>query len=142
LTLLILEEALPFIVLYAPGLLPSTCLLPSQRQRIEAKRRTKQMAHMASAKAELQRLTAQGQDVVSLSTERAVGSLSVGLARAISGYAQQQYEMFYRQLTAMSLHSLASFHGQHGVLFPCSDVASRSISPTSQLTMPSSSKKI
>ncbi|KZT41439.1 hypothetical protein SISSUDRAFT_1031171 [Sistotremastrum suecicum HHB10207 ss-3] len=34
LVLLILEEALPFFVLYAPFLLPSTCLLVSQRLRI------------------------------------------------------------------------------------------------------------
>ncbi|KAH9176773.1 hypothetical protein EDB89DRAFT_1939827 [Lactarius sanguifluus] len=41
---LILEEVIPLIVLYAPGMLPSTCVLTSQRERIEAKRREKQRA--------------------------------------------------------------------------------------------------
>ncbi|KAH9083897.1 hypothetical protein EDB83DRAFT_2332008 [Lactarius deliciosus] len=40
----ILEEVIPLIVLYAPGMLPSTCILTSQRERIEAKRREKQRA--------------------------------------------------------------------------------------------------
>ncbi|KAI9449402.1 hypothetical protein BJY52DRAFT_1307592 [Lactarius psammicola] len=41
---LILEEVIPLIVLYAPGMLPSTCVLTSQRERINAKRRDKQRA--------------------------------------------------------------------------------------------------
>jgi len=43
---LILEEVIPFIVLYAPGMLPSTCVLTSQRERIDAKRREKQRAYV------------------------------------------------------------------------------------------------
>ena len=42
---LILEEVIPLIVLYAPGMLPSTCVLTSQRERIDAKRREKQRAY-------------------------------------------------------------------------------------------------
>jgi hypothetical protein len=34
--ILILEEALPFVVIYAPFLLPSTCKLPSQQRRIDS----------------------------------------------------------------------------------------------------------
>lgn len=34
--MLIAEEALPIIIIYAPFLLPSTCKLPSQQRRIEA----------------------------------------------------------------------------------------------------------
>jgi LETM1 and EF-hand domain-containing protein 1 len=34
---LILEEIIPLIVLYAPSMLPSTCILPSQRDRIQEK---------------------------------------------------------------------------------------------------------
>lgn len=78
LTLIILEEALPFIVLYAPGMLPSTCLLPSQRQRIEAKRRAKQMAHVASVREEF---SVQNLD----SMEKGVKSLDTNLARAVAG---------------------------------------------------------
>lgn len=42
LTIVIVEEIIPLIVLYAPGLLPSTCILPSQRDRILTKRHEKQ----------------------------------------------------------------------------------------------------
>lgn len=38
---LILEEAIPFIAIYAPFMLPSTCILPSQQQRIEERRAEK-----------------------------------------------------------------------------------------------------
>ena len=33
---LIMEEALPLVVIYAPFLLPSTCKLPSQQRRIDS----------------------------------------------------------------------------------------------------------
>lgn len=42
---LILEEVIPLIVLYAPGMLPSTCILASQRERIDTKRREKQRTY-------------------------------------------------------------------------------------------------
>ncbi|KAJ7209544.1 hypothetical protein GGX14DRAFT_543130 [Mycena pura] len=41
---LILEEIIPLIVLYAPGMLPSTCILPSQRERIREKATDKALA--------------------------------------------------------------------------------------------------
>ncbi|KIY48047.1 hypothetical protein FISHEDRAFT_44066, partial [Fistulina hepatica ATCC 64428] len=34
---LTIEELIPLIVLFAPGMLPSTCILPSQRKRIDTK---------------------------------------------------------------------------------------------------------
>ncbi|PPQ65014.1 hypothetical protein CVT26_015723 [Gymnopilus dilepis] len=43
---LVLEEIIPLIAIYAPFLLPSTCILPSQRERIEAKRAEKAAAFM------------------------------------------------------------------------------------------------
>jgi LETM1 and EF-hand domain-containing protein 1, mitochondrial len=44
---IVLEEVVPLIALYAPGMLPSTCILTSQRERIEAKRYEKQRAYAA-----------------------------------------------------------------------------------------------
>ncbi|KAG6862289.1 hypothetical protein C0995_015986 [Termitomyces sp. Mi166 len=41
---LLLEEIIPLIAIYAPFMLPSTCILPSQRQRIKAKRADKATA--------------------------------------------------------------------------------------------------
>jgi len=49
LILLILEEALPLFVLYAPFLLPSTCLLVSQRNRIITQRSAKQRTLVSSS---------------------------------------------------------------------------------------------
>ncbi|TCD60262.1 hypothetical protein EIP91_010454, partial [Steccherinum ochraceum] len=40
--ILIIEEIIPLIVLYAPFILPSTCILPTQKDRIDAKKREKQ----------------------------------------------------------------------------------------------------
>ncbi|GLB37235.1 putative LETM1-like protein [Lyophyllum shimeji] len=41
---LLLEEVIPLIAIYAPFMLPSTCILPSQRERIEQKRTEKAIA--------------------------------------------------------------------------------------------------
>ncbi|PPQ99721.1 hypothetical protein CVT24_009704 [Panaeolus cyanescens] len=41
---LLLEEVIPLIAIYAPFMLPSTCILPSQLERIEAKRAEKTLA--------------------------------------------------------------------------------------------------
>ncbi|KAG6891734.1 hypothetical protein C0992_006154 [Termitomyces sp. T32_za158] len=41
---LLLEEIIPLIAIYAPFMLPSTCILPSQRERIDAKRADKATA--------------------------------------------------------------------------------------------------
>jgi LETM1 and EF-hand domain-containing protein 1 len=41
---LIAEEVIPLIAIYAPGMLPSTCVLPSQAERIEQQKREKQKA--------------------------------------------------------------------------------------------------
>ncbi|KAI0051260.1 hypothetical protein FA95DRAFT_1485894 [Auriscalpium vulgare] len=57
--ILLLEEVIPLIVLYAPFMLPSTCVLPSQRARIETKRREKQRAFALESR-ELFRPLAQG----------------------------------------------------------------------------------
>jgi hypothetical protein len=38
---IILEEVIPLIALYAPAMLPSTCILPSQRSKIHAKKQDK-----------------------------------------------------------------------------------------------------
>ncbi|KAI0331040.1 hypothetical protein GY45DRAFT_1361124 [Cubamyces sp. BRFM 1775] len=54
LIILIAEEAIPLVVIYTPFLLPSTCLLPSQKDRIDTKRREKQRSFAESMKSELQ----------------------------------------------------------------------------------------
>ena len=44
LIIIIAEEAIPLVVLWAPFLLPSTCVLPAQKERILAKKRAGQQA--------------------------------------------------------------------------------------------------
>jgi hypothetical protein len=44
---LILEEIIPLIVIWAPGMLPTTCLLPSQRHRIREAEMDKVIASSA-----------------------------------------------------------------------------------------------
>lgn len=43
LIVLVAEEVVPFIALYFPRMLPSTCILPGQRNRIALKARTSQL---------------------------------------------------------------------------------------------------
>lgn len=43
LIVLVAEEVVPFIALYLPRMLPSTCVLPGQRNRIILKARTSQL---------------------------------------------------------------------------------------------------
>ena len=50
---LIAEEVIPLIVLYVPSMLPSTCIMPSQRERIENKRRDKQRVFVETMQDEL-----------------------------------------------------------------------------------------
>ncbi|KAI0674838.1 hypothetical protein C8Q78DRAFT_1182760 [Trametes maxima] len=50
LIIIIAEEAIPLVVIYTPFLLPSTCLLPSQKERIDAKRREKQLVFAETMK--------------------------------------------------------------------------------------------
>ncbi|KAF8197953.1 hypothetical protein BJ912DRAFT_922670 [Pholiota molesta] len=45
---LLLEEVIPLIAIYVPAMLPSTCILPSQRARIEEKRAEKALAFQAT----------------------------------------------------------------------------------------------
>jgi LETM1 and EF-hand domain-containing protein 1 len=44
---LVLEEVIPLLVLYAPFMLPTTCILPSQSERITRKSREKQIVFSA-----------------------------------------------------------------------------------------------
>ncbi|KAG1878214.1 hypothetical protein F4604DRAFT_1755921 [Suillus subluteus] len=43
----VMEELIPFIALYVPRMLPSTCVLPGQRDRISAKARNNQQSVLA-----------------------------------------------------------------------------------------------
>ena len=58
---IVLEEIIPLIVLYAPGMLPSTCILHSQRERIDRKRREKQRAFAEAMQEEF--VTVTGKEV-------------------------------------------------------------------------------
>ncbi|KAF8647166.1 hypothetical protein AX16_006996 [Volvariella volvacea WC 439] len=53
---LLLEEVIPLIAIYAPFMLPSTCILPSQRARIEEKKTELALAYQSHYKEVFQRL--------------------------------------------------------------------------------------
>jgi len=50
LILIVLEEVLPLIVIYAPFMLPSTTILPSQAERIYVKRQEKKVQSLSTVK--------------------------------------------------------------------------------------------
>lgn len=48
LIIIVIEEIIPLVVMYTPFLLPSTCILPSQKERIDGKKREKQQGYATS----------------------------------------------------------------------------------------------
>ncbi|OCH91805.1 hypothetical protein OBBRIDRAFT_811989 [Obba rivulosa] len=48
--IIVIEEIIPLVVMYAPFLLPSTCILPSQKERIDGKKRDKQAGYALGMK--------------------------------------------------------------------------------------------
>ncbi|KAJ7072457.1 hypothetical protein C8F01DRAFT_973382 [Mycena amicta] len=62
LTALILEEVIPLIIIWAPGFLPSTCILPSQRERIQERATEKALAFITSHGPSLATLTRAASD--------------------------------------------------------------------------------
>jgi hypothetical protein len=75
---IIMEELIPVAAIYAPFMLPSTCILPGQRKRIEEKK-TKQAvasAHQAqSLLANIRKNAVNG--ILASSTLRGTGSAAV-----------------------------------------------------------------
>lgn len=57
---IVIEEIIPLVVLYAPFMLPSTCVLPSQQARILFKRREKIQMSVASTKSNFQQILERG----------------------------------------------------------------------------------
>lgn len=75
---LVMEELIPLIAIYVPGMLPSTTVLPSQRKRIEEKAMEKQAA-FAARQAVFARIVQAGktrgnEPMVDLQSLRALGS--------------------------------------------------------------------
>ena len=62
LIILIAEEVIPLVVMYTPGLLPSTCILPAQKERIDKNKREKQRAYALSTREVFERIRQRGED--------------------------------------------------------------------------------
>ena len=75
--IIIAEEAIPLVVIYAPFLLPSTCLLPSQRERIENKRREKQKSFAESMKLVFQEVYKRSSEQPELSIDKLLDRTAV-----------------------------------------------------------------
>jgi len=84
LILLILEEILPLVVLYVPGILPSTCILPSQYERIRQKAESDRVAAMLPIKEWLRSSGIKTQSVLEGGVRGLDGSLVKNLCRAFN----------------------------------------------------------
>ncbi|KAG8887667.1 hypothetical protein FRB98_009229 [Tulasnella sp. 332] len=82
--LLILEEILPLVVLYVPGLLPSTCILPSQSDRIQQKAETTRVEALVPIKEWLRQSGKDGQALAIEGLSALDGPLSKHLCRAFN----------------------------------------------------------
>ena len=69
LIILIIEEIIPLVVIYAPFILPSTCVLPSQKERIDAKRRAKQFEYSQLHKSVFEDVYLRSQSASNLSSK-------------------------------------------------------------------------
>ncbi|KAE8244256.1 hypothetical protein A4X13_0g6729 [Tilletia indica] len=86
---LILEEVLPLVVIYAPGLLPSTCILPSQIAKIREKDEVRRSAAVLRLRAKEGGLTvAQGAEGAAATWEdeakRVVSALDAAALKDLS----------------------------------------------------------
>ncbi|KAA1474262.1 hypothetical protein DENSPDRAFT_840837 [Dentipellis sp. KUC8613] len=66
LIVLIVEEIIPLIAIYAPFMLPSTCIMPSQWERIDGKRREKQLVFAETLRDEFATLRKAGEKDIPL----------------------------------------------------------------------------
>lgn len=81
---LVLEEIIPLIALYAPFVLPSTCVLPSQQARIDEKASERAMIAAANSRHILAKLTKQGDSVRALSLDAIRGrETSTAICRSV-----------------------------------------------------------
>jgi len=79
----LLEEVIPLIAIYAPFMLPSTCILPSQRERIENAKRTKQASYLTNNRRLFQHLSTAESGHVSFEVLRSNAALSEVLCGAL-----------------------------------------------------------
>ena len=85
LIIIVIEEILPLVVLYTPFLLPSTCILPSQKERIDGKKREKQQGYAITMNSAFEEIFQKGQSDPSLSAQSLLEG--PGLT-SMSGYVQ------------------------------------------------------
>ncbi|KAJ7755695.1 hypothetical protein DFH07DRAFT_743017 [Mycena maculata] len=99
---LVLEEIIPLIVLYAPGMLPSTCILPSQHERIQDKAIDKALMLTTNHGPALKDLTraANGGEIPLNSLTGEVPMVLCGLLRlSTSGFDSLRIRRIRRHLT-------------------------------------------
>jgi len=88
----LLEEVIPIIAIYAPFMLPSTCILPSQRDRIEQKKAIKALDASVTYRTLFAELNGKAQDgKLPLSALRRNGSAAAMCRCALHFYANDLY---------------------------------------------------
>ena len=77
--------------MYAPFILPSTCILPAQKERIEHKLRAKQQAFAAESRDTFERILALGTSSAGADVKHLLDGPSIA---AVSGYVTFFLEIF------------------------------------------------
>ncbi len=77
LIIIVIEEIIPLVVLYTPFLLPSTCILPSQKERIDGKKRVKQQEYATSMVSVFEEIFHKGQADPSVSVQSLLDGLGL-----------------------------------------------------------------
>ena len=77
--------------MYAPFILPSTCILPAQKERIEHKLRAKQQAFAAESRDTFERILALGTSSAGADVKHLLDGPSIA---AVSGYVTFSWKCF------------------------------------------------
>ncbi|KDQ10106.1 hypothetical protein BOTBODRAFT_58302 [Botryobasidium botryosum FD-172 SS1] len=109
---LLIEETLPLIIIYAPFLLPSTCILPSQQERIDQTKDDKKVKAFVCAKYLVQAMHNVEQERAQARIEEGVPAQNIARSIGESGIKGLTGELAW---SACGIFSLATY-GPHFLL--------------------------
>ncbi|KIP08288.1 hypothetical protein PHLGIDRAFT_35050 [Phlebiopsis gigantea 11061_1 CR5-6] len=92
LIIIIAEEVIPLVVMYAPSILPSTCILPSQKERIDTKKRDKRAAYASEMTQVFEAIRQRGQTDLSADARVLLSGSGVTAVGGLLGHSAYGFE--------------------------------------------------
>ncbi|KAI0700929.1 LETM1-like protein-domain-containing protein [Cytidiella melzeri] len=108
LIILVAEEVIPLVVMYAPFILPSTCILPAQKERIDNKRRDKQRAYATSMRDEFKHVRTLGESSASGDAINLLDGPGLAAFSGILGHSDYSVDVLRRRKIRKHLTAVAA----------------------------------